>query len=331
MNDRLPKSGAKPIFWLPALLSLCLFGIPAQAGSSEDCGPDQPRCIAVGTWEFKLGLGLGARTNPVINGDEIPLVLIPQISYYGKRFFFDTTDLGYTLIDHNELMVNLLLTPGRDGLYFFREGWRSFFLDGGLSLGGSSFSPVIDGSVDNGQPPLTSDADDLGPEPVQDPELGPSRELAQDASFEKLHRRHLAAMAGLEASSQLGAVDWQLQVLSDVSGVHNGEELRLAFSGARGYGEHQLGLATGISWKSAELLEYYYGVSADEASETLPVYEPGSGASPFVRLSWSKPLNRKWHWLGSLQYEHLSRAQRHSPIITDNHVVQIFVGGVYHF
>lgn len=331
MNFHFLRSNAQSFVGVVALLSLWLIGSPAGAASTEDCGPEQQRCIAVDTWEFKLGLGLGGRTNPVIDGDDIPLVLIPQISYYGERFFFDTTDLGYTLVDRKDLMLNLLLTPGRDGLYFFRDGWRSFFLDGGLSVGGNSLAPVQDQPVDAGQPLPGGVNDGLGPEPIEDPEVGPSRGLAQEGAFERLHRRRTAAMAGLEASAQLGTLDWQLQLLTDVSGVHNGEELRLAVSGGQAYGEHQLGLATGFSWKSAELLEYYYGVGADEASAILPAYKPGSGATPFVRLSWSKALTRNWQWLGSLQYEHLSRAQRHSPIITDNQVVQIFVGGVYHF
>lgn len=329
MNFQSLKAEAKPLVRLTVLLSLWL----SSLATAEDCGPDQPRCVAVGSWEFKLGLGLGARTNPLVNGDEIPLILIPQISYYGKRFFFDTTDLGYTLIDRQDLMLNLLITPGRDGLYFFREGWRSFFLDGGLSVGGSGFSPMPESPRDNSQSPSPiGDADNPGPEPIENPELGPSRDgNPDDEPFKSLNRRHTAAMGGLEASSQLGALDWQLQLLTDLSGVHNGEEIRLAISHAKNYGGHQLGLATGLSWKSAELLEYYYGVSADEASQALPVYAPGSGTTPFLRLSWSKPINHNWRWLGSVQYEHLSKAQRHSPIITDNQVVQIFVGGVYHF
>lgn len=333
MNSHHSKFKTWPFVRLIALVSLWLLGSPASAANTKDCGPNQQRCVAVGTWEFKLGLGLGARTNPVINGDEIPLILIPQVSYYGKRFFFDTTDLGYTLVDRKNLMFNLLVTPGRDGLYFFRDGWRSFFLDGGLTIGSSGFSPVLNESDDNNHSPtIIEDAGEPGPQPVEAPELGPRQGIGQDAEpLKNLHRRHTAAMGGLEVSSQLGSLDWQLQLLSDVSGVHNGQELRLAISGAQDYGGHQLGLATGFSWKSAELLEYYYGVSADEASQALPAYKPDSGATPFVRLSWSKPLSRNWHWLGSLQYEHLSRAQRHSPLITDNEVVQIFVGGVYNF
>ncbi len=331
MNFYHLQSKNLPFIGRAALLCLSLIGSPVRAASTEDCGPNQQRCIAVGTWEFKLGLGLGARSNPVINGDEIPLILIPQVSYYGKRFFFDTTDLGYTLVDRKDLMLNLLVTPGREGLYFFRDGWRSFFLDGGLNVGGNSFAPVLDRPDDNSQSP-PGDGGELGPQPTENPDLGPNPGIGQEAEpFKNLHRRHTAAMAGLEVSSQLGALEWQLQLLTDVSGVHNGEELRLAISGAQNYGGHQLGLATGFSWKSADLLEYYYGVSADEASQALPAYTPSSGATPFVRLSWSKPLNRNWHWLGSLQYDHLSRAQRHSPLITNNQVVQIFVGGVYHF
>src|SRR5690625_2243526 len=144
-------------------------------------------------------------------------------------------------------------------------------------------------------------------------------------------RRRIAGMAGLEASADLGPVDWQLQLLSDVTGVHRGEELRFALGHDRYIDQHRISLAGGLSWKSADLLEYYYGVRANEATAHTPTYQPGSGISPFVRMSWSRAVSENWRWQGSFQYDYLSRAVRHSPLIEDNQVVQVFIGGVYHF
>src|SRR5690625_7271290 len=96
-------------------------------------------------------------------------------------------------------------------------------------------------------------------------------------------RRRIAGMAGLEASADLGPVDWQLQLLSDVTEVHRGEELRFALGHDRYIAQHRISLAGGLSWKRAELLEYYYGVSANEATAHTATYHPGSGQSPSVR------------------------------------------------
>jgi MipA family protein len=302
-----------------------------STASAEPCGSGQSTCVAVGEWEFSLGIGLGMRTNPVHGGDHIPLVLIPQVSYYGRRFFIDNLEVGYTLLERPRFQLNTLITPGGDGLYFFRRGWRNLVLDGGLDGSRNTFSAP--------EPPPSQEY--LGPMPVADDvdgrlvdrdestTAGPNPLLAQEP--ERTHRRRVAGMAGLEASAAFGPVDWQLQLLTDVTGVHRGEELRVALGGDKHFGPHRIAIAGGFSWKSAELLEYYYGVRADEATEHMPAYDPGSGVSPFVRLSWSRAMNRNWRWQGSVQYDYLSSAVRHSPLIEDNQVVQVFFGGVYHF
>jgi len=178
-----------------------------------------------------------------------------------------------------------------------------------------------------------SDSDGDGDRATSDDSPAPDQPAESEPSPAppELSKRRIAALGGLEASSQMGAFKWQLQALTDLSGTHNGEELRFAVSTGTQAKQHQLGLALGFSWKSAEVMEYYYGVTPGEASAERPAYSPGSGASPFVRLSWSRPINQAWQWLGSVQYEHLSDAMRHSPLVKDDQVVQVFFGGVYHF
>ena len=314
------------------LILILAFGV-THGASAKPCGPDQSHCVTVGEWDFSVGIGLGVRTNPVVNGNDIPLVLIPQLSYYGQRFFIDNLDIGFTLIERPKFQVNALVTPGGDGLYFFRSGWRNIVLDGGL--GGSPFS----------SPEPASPRDTLGPMPPEhqtddtisgalEAGFGPSlvqRDERDESPEHTRRRRRVAGMAGLEASAALGPVDWQVQLLADVTGVHRGEELRFALDHDRYIDQHRITLAGGLSWKSADLLEYYYGIRANEATAQAPVYQPGSGVSPFVRLSWSRAVSENWRWQGSFQYDYLSGAVRHSPLIEDNQVVQIFIGGFYHF
>ncbi len=312
---------------LPGLLLALTLASASQATPS--CTQNSDRCVATGTWEVKVALGAGLRTNPVAGADAVPLVLIPQLTYYGKRFFFDNLDLGYTLVDRSNWMVNALITPSGDGLYFFEDDWGRFFLQGGLNTLGASFSPPPEAS--DPSPPLTEDNAVDGPQEDDRNAESPSPNAPESSQPPPLRDRDIAALAGLEASGDLGRFEWQAQALSDLSGVHNGEELRFALSTGTQQRANQLGLSLGFNWKSAEVMEYYYGVTQGESSGQRPAYRPGSGISPFVRLSWSRPVSEKWRWLGSVQYEHLSEAVRNSPLIDQNKVMQIFVGGVYHF
>ncbi|WP_347332207.1 MipA/OmpV family protein [Marinimicrobium locisalis] len=313
---------------LAACLALALWHQPLGATPHSGCTEANDRCVAAGTWEFQVAIGAGVRTNPIASADDIPLVLIPQLTYYGKRFFLDNLDLGYTLVDRPSWMLNALVTAGGDGLYFFEDDWGRFFLDGGLATPTNGFvsdSPEM--------PARDYVADDGGSsDPVGDgSEDSPAREEPQQAPLPELRERDIAALAGLESSGQMGRFEWQLQALSDASGVHDGQALRFALSTATQAQEHHLGMSVGFNWKSAEVMEYYYGVTQGEAGTARPAYQPASGTSPFVRLSWTRPTGQHWRWLGSVQYEHLSEAMRHSPLVDRNQVMQIFFGGVYHF
>lgn len=315
---------------LPGLLLALALLVPTATASQAGAGCTQSsdRCVATGTWEVKVALGAGLRTNPVVGADAVPLVLIPQVTYYGKRFFFDSLDLGYTLVDRSHWMVNALITPSGDGLYFFEDDWGRFFLQGGLNPLGANFSPAPGASDES--PPVVGDNSVDSPQEDDRSAESPSPNVAQSTP-PPLRDRNIAGLAGLEASGDLGRFEWQAQALSDISSVHNGKELRFALSTGTQQRTNQLGLSLGLNWKSAEVMEYYYGVTQGESSGQRPTYRPGSGTSPFVRLSWSRPAGEKWRWLGSLQYEHLSEAVRNSPLIDENKVMQIFVGGVYHF
>ena len=57
--------------------------------ADDECKQPSAECVAVGGWNFSVALGAGVRTNPLVNGQGLPLVVVPQVSYYGERFFLD--------------------------------------------------------------------------------------------------------------------------------------------------------------------------------------------------------------------------------------------------
>jgi hypothetical protein len=120
------------LFLLALLAGLALVQI---AGADDDCKGPSGDCVAIGQWNLSVALGAGVRTNPLVNGKDIPLVVIPQFSYYGKRFFIDNLDLGFTLADSNSNTFNLIATPGYDRVYFYRTDLQNFFIGFPMSPG----------------------------------------------------------------------------------------------------------------------------------------------------------------------------------------------------
>src|SRR4051794_40877416 len=50
-------------------------------------------------WRFGVALGYGERTNPLIQSEDIPVVVDLDIAWFGERWFFDNFDLGFELFD----------------------------------------------------------------------------------------------------------------------------------------------------------------------------------------------------------------------------------------
>ena len=71
------------------------------------------------------------------------------------------------------------------------------------------------------------------------------------------------------------------------------------------------------------MVSYYYGEDQ--------LYEPGSAVNPFARVSYSRPLNQQWTLKIFGHYQKLGTSIADSPIVEEDNVLTVFVGGVYSF
>ncbi|TQV75996.1 MipA/OmpV family protein [Exilibacterium tricleocarpae] len=283
-----------------SLMLLSLTGWPVLA-ADNGCDKDDPNCVQVGTWQFSLAVGLGARSNPVEGGDTIPLVLVPQFSYYGDRFFIDNLDFGYTLYDSPKQSFSLIASPGYDRVFFQRNDLQNFFVESAglqtsLGLPGTGL-----GFVD----------DDLGDEERLNLQVLRERE------------RRVTYLGGLEWSYGFDGAQLQFNYLHEVTGEHHGDEARLALAIPLYSQRWQLAATLGATWKSDRLVSYYYGEKR--------LYEPGSAVNPFARVSYTRPLNEKWTLRIFGHYQKLGSSIANSPIVEEDDVLTVFVGGVYSF
>lgn len=299
-------------FWL---LTLCLlFGQSIPALADADCDAGSPDCVEVGKWQVSVALGAGVRTNPVVGNKDIPLIVLPEITYNGERFFIHNLDLGAILWESRSQQVNLLVTPSFDQVFFHRWDPGNFVLETTIF--------AQPGIVNNPAP----ERDDL----VKDEQLI-DVEFTKTVDISRLHKRRMAALAGLEYS--LFRDDWDLQAqwLKDVSGIHDGTELRLAVARHYRWDRHGLVLSAGANWQSEAITDYYYGIRTDEVALRDDSYHPGAGTSSFVRVDWHYALNKRWTLRFTTSYRQLADEISDSPLVNDDKVLTTFFGGVYHF
>jgi outer membrane protein len=280
------------------LLALCA-GF-ARADSADDCagtsgesGPSDD-CVAVGKWNFSVALGAGERTNPVVGHADIPLVVIPHVSYYGKRFFIDNLDVGFTLAENAVNTLSLVASPGYDRVFFYRSDLQNIFVTGLPTA--SADAPVFYARV----PKNTPDAMPIPPSP-----------------------RHATYLAGPEYTFKLHGISGQLDVLHDITDQDNGTEVRAAVGVSLIRSHGSLSANAGFTWKSAGIVNYYYGVPT--------VYRAGPTLDPFVKLGYTVPLSGHWQFSAFAQYEHMGSAIADSPIVAEHYVATAFVGANYTF
>jgi len=283
---------AKSFKWFFAILA----GLAQAQGATaaDDCKGPSSECVAVGKWNFSVALGAGVRSSPLATGQNIPLIIIPQFSYYGNRFFINDLDLGFTLVDNTTNTFSLVASPGYDRVFFYRSDVQNIFV-GGLP-GNSPMAAFVvrpaAGSTQN---------------PVQFP----------------AHARHYTYLAGPEWTFKLSAVSGQLSVLHDVTDQDNGTEIRAALGIPLVESKGSLTANLGVTWKSAAIVNYYYGSPG--------IYEGGSALNPFFKLGYARPLAGKWRLSAFAEYERLGNAIANSPIVEERYVATAFVGAIYTF
>jgi outer membrane protein len=276
-------------------LLLILAGIAqAQAATTDDdCEASSSECVAVGKWNFSVALGAGVRSNPLVTGKNIPLVVIPQFSYYGKRFFIDDLDLGFTLAENTTNTFSLVGSPGYDRVFFYRSDLQNIFI-------GLPGNPGLGTFVNRPVPRNTPNA-------VQFP----------------ARPRRITYLAGPEWTFKLSGVSGQLDVLHDITDQNNGTEIRAALGIPLVESTGSLTANVGVTWKSAAIVNYYYGSAG--------IYEAGSALNPFIQLGYTLPLAGKWRFSAFAEYERLGNAIANSPIVEERYVATAFVGAIYTF
>jgi len=128
--------------------------------------------------------------------------------------------------------------------------------------------------------------------------------------------------------------DWGLLstvFLTDLLGEHDGQEVEISYTALFAYAGFDFVPSAGLRWRSGDVVDFYYGVRADEARPGRPAYTPEATLTPVVRLAVRRKLSRHWGLLLGFQYEWLDDEISDSPIVEDNTILSLLVGAAYAF
>ena len=268
----------RPTTWLAILAVLALPCLAAAAPAEEK----------ESNWRLGAALGYGVRSNPLVQSDDIPIIVDLDIAWFGEHWFFDNGDLGLTFVDNKALTASVVARVNSDRVFFGKTKTRFVSFD-------------VAGAP-----------------------------LAQAVEF-KPPERDYAIELGVE---MLTGGDWgafQLTAFHDISGTHEGYELYADYS--FGWRQQRLYVepSFGLSYKSAKLNNYYWGVTPAEAGVVTLPYEADAGVNWHARFMVAYQLDRRWAVSLVTEYERLNDEAAMSPVVESDGVLGWFAGMSYRF
>jgi outer membrane scaffolding protein for murein synthesis (MipA/OmpV family) len=149
--------------------------------------------------------------------------------------------------------------------------------------------------------------------------------------YQGLEERTQTLDAGFQASIKKDWGELKLHWITDTWNNHGGEEVQLAYRYRFEAGPWSISPYASWTWESADLTNYYFGVSEAEARPDRPAYAPGE--SQWLGFG----LNTAWHatdrmvLFANIGFAGTESEVINSPLVEEAGFSQAFIGGTYVF
>lgn len=145
-------------------------------------------------------------------------------------------------------------------------------------------------------------------------------------AFRGMHNRSDSLHGGLSANMQFDSLKLNIDALTDLLGKSKGQEVSASMGKAFRLDNAP---SVGLKWQSEKYVDYYYGVTPQEASLIRPLYKGKSVLNYTAGLNVNYLLNKQSHLFAQFEYERLGNTD--SPLVEDNKVMRFYLGYGWHF
>ena len=260
-------------------------------------------CIEEDNWSVGVAFGVGARTNPLVDGDAIPLIILPDVAWYGEHAYFDNGEFGYQWQPHQDITTEVFFRANTERAYF------AFWQPSNILL------------------PTTSVTDGVDTPNPNEPEEAPPRYI----SVNDIASRKWSLDAGVRTNWFNDQDRWSLTFIHDALNVHNGFSATGRYQHDTKWQDWTFSTHFSVTYKSSALIDYYYGISERDTNDETLWYSADSTFQFTGGLLFNKPLNQQWHWLGRIQFTTLGSGMTDSPLVSKRFVTNMFFGVGYRF
>ncbi|NKF49660.1 MipA/OmpV family protein [Shewanella sp. WXL01] len=281
---------------------IVFLAVHTQVFAEESCKQSQ-NCIDIDRWDLALAIGLGSRSNPLSDYENIPVYVVPSIAYYGDNWFFDNGNLGYSLIESERFTINLATTYSDDSGFFNKwDPSNIFMLANGyqrssVSASSAQQAEMVDKTID----------------------------------FDELGDRNFTMLATIEGFyfSRFGVL--KAAIGHDMFNVHNGAQADFKWNYSIAVDNWVFDTGVSATWKSEDLVDYYYGIRVTENTFWHQQYRASSAWNFGAELTARYLIATHWDALLALRYTKFAKAISDSPLLSDDYSSTYFVGMAYRF
>lgn len=272
------------------MLSLCSLS-PLNAAEKT------MKTVESSAWEFGIGLGIGERSNIIVNSQNINLNAFVHIAYIGDRFFFDNGDIGVYLTDNEQWNVNLVAGLNSERQFFKHLNQFGFTVKGAVSLDGVDHPVTI-------EPTKREKSIDGGIEVIGGGNWG-NLQFQLNTDISNKHNGH-EIWAGYHYEFSFAKFH-----LSPAFGV---------IYKSKNWADYFYGVNQDEATNNP---------SSDEIIR--PPYQADKALNIFYRLNIHYEINDHWKIVGLFENELLDRTIRNSPIVDGKKITTHFLGVYYQF
>ena len=150
-------------------------------------------CIEKSSWQLGIAIGVGIKSNPLVDGNDIPLVILPDIAWYAENAYFDNGELGYQWLNQHKFAFETFIQLDRERAFF------SFLHPANILISTESLSQ-------------------------NSPEF-PTQDVQRNLSIDEIASRKWAINGGFRGHYFLSNGEWQFTLHQDISSVHKGHQV----------------------------------------------------------------------------------------------------------
>jgi len=266
------------------LIFIFLLALTSLSKEVSACGTD---CVIENTWAIGVGVGLGEHSNPLYDGKDRNVAVLPSFYYYGESFYIENTEIGYVLEADERWVISLKGKFNNDGLYFNE----------------SNFSGILASGLQS-------------PGNFGDPETVAAGEVNRDYSY----------LAGLSSKYFLNDnISFSLAAYHDITNVHNGYSITAGSQFTWSKKRWRFQASFGVEFSDSDLNSYYFGLREEDGT-SYANFEIGSSSNISASTSFAYRLNKNFSLIGRYSYQWLDSSITKSPLVEDAHTRMFFIG-----